>query len=405
MITFDATLIGELANGSRDPTLLLRDGELIITSALDIADPGSVLPSAVAGAPIFRFSADKKSRVLFVDAAATVHISGLTFADGRQTETIPGQGSDSAHGGGIFNEGDLTLSQVIVEDNFANNEGGGVYNAPGATLSIDRSTIRRNQTNFSIGNGGGISNHEGQLDITTSTITENQAGSTDQDLASGGGIATFGSSTTTISRSTISHNTAQRDGGGIRAGFPSTIVIDNSTISNNRTLAISSASFGGGLHVLGDAELYHVTIADNESSGSGGGFYEAGGTFTIANSIVSGNRLSSGTSTQNGGQPRVGLPVSATTSSKMKSPDWTGDDFVGAAEIGPLADNGGPTQTHLIKPGSPAIDGADPSLGPMRLVDQRGRPIVDLYPGGGIPDSGAYEVQQIGFNDLELLGR
>ena len=151
----------------------------------------------------------------------------------------------------IYNDGSLTMSDSTIADNISNLNCGGIYNA--GQLTILGSTISGNSAGR---HGGGITNEGGTLTITNSTIAGNTA------VTSGGGIANLEGSTLTITNSTIAGNTAQLWGGGIE----------------NRG---------------GNTRMSFCTIYDNSASVGGGIAVEAS-PVTMNNSIVAGNKLAAG---------------------------------------------------------------------------------------------------------------
>ncbi len=126
-----------------------------------------------------------------------------------------------------------------------------------------------------------------------------------------------------MTNSTLSGNSSNYSGGGIAAGFGATVTVTNSTLSNN------SADYGGGI-------------------------YNSGGTVTLANTIVASNSAGTygpdayGTFTSKG----YNLIGNTARSSGLVSSDLQNQD----ALLGPLQDNGGPTKTHALLPGSPALN-------------------------------------------------
>ena len=241
----------------------------------------------------------------------------------------------------------------------------------------------------------------------------------------GGGIQTssFAGTNTTISGCHITGNYAGQSGGGIRSDSPMTII--NSTISNNISLSSDAgiASEGGGLTLTnstisgnvsgsdtggigiarGTSVITSSTITDNGASlsgGTGGLSYAGSGSLTIRNTIISGNRNSSTNPDYDGnlrlssqGYNLIGNP--GTAAAFFNQPG----DQVGVLIIPMLAAlslNGGPTPTHALLPGSPAIDkGSSFGLttdqrGLMRPVDN---PSIPPASGGDNSDIGAFEVQ------------
>nr|WP_256386684.1 DUF4347 domain-containing protein [Hydrocoleum sp. CS-953] len=328
----------------------------------------------------------------------------------------------NAPGGGICNEGTLSISNSIISGNQTNSDGGGIVNISG-TASISNSTISGNSAT----NGGGISSFYGNISISNSNISGNSA-------TSGGGIDNY-LSTASISNSTISGNSAT-SGGGVFNSY-SNANINNSTISgnsatsgggilnnfysnaniNNSTISGNSANSGGGVYNLGTATISNSTITRNEaasSQGSGilhkastiinnnGNSYNFNASTTITSSIVSGNVNTDVDSVdsdnnffESGGNNLIG-----TGNATDVFDDDNNQIDVTDPLLGDLADNGGPTFTHLPLPNSLAIDaGSNPN---NFDTEQRG----DLRFVGRAVDIGAVEVQtsQInGTTESELL--
>ena len=230
--------------------------------------------------------------------------------------------------------------------------------------------------------GAGIRNL-GDLAINRSTITQNKA------EESGAGISNRG--TLVINDSTISDNeldggTGAVVGGGI-ANEEGTLTISNSTISRNK-----SSNDGGGIGNFGALNLESVTVTANSASGASAGagagvFVGSFGTLTVQNSILAGNTGADDCYTflpiTDGGHNLV------QTQYNCGFTDGVNGNIVGQpAQLGPLHNNGGPTKTHALLVGSPAIDAGDTSL----TKDQRGWP----RPAGPSDDIGAFEEAQLG---------
>jgi hypothetical protein len=188
------------------------------------------------------------------------------------------------------------------------------------------------------------------------------------------GVGIFNAGTLTVTNSTISGNSAIMIGGGIHN--EGTLTVTNSTISGNDALS------GGGIHNEGTLTVTNSTISGN----SGGGIDHNHGTLTLAHSILASNgrdcqARADFTTVIDGGYNIVqdGSCISAPTS------------FEADPLLGPLADNGGPTMTHALLPGSPAIDAIPQGIsgcGTTIINDQRGV----TRPQGSACDIGAYEV-------------
>lgn len=337
---------------------------------------------------------------------------GGIYTEGTTTitnSTINGNTANS-YGGGIANNGTITIADSAISGNIANSYGGGVYN--GGTTIINNTTISGNGVNTSI--GGGIFN-EGTMTISASAVSNNTANS-------GGGI--FNNlNTTTIINSTISGNTAS-SGAGIYNRYETT-VITNSAISGNialgpgggiynqwttnitaSTISSNTASAGGGISNVGTINVANTTLTGNSTS-TGGGAIRNGdssmsliGTTTLTNVTISGNTSSSQAATWNEygtlnltntiianstgadclNSSTFGANMNNLVEDNTCSPSLSGDP-----NLGPLASNGGPTQTLALLAGSLAIDAGTNAGCPA--TDQRGT----TRPQGTQCDIGAYE--------------
>jgi hypothetical protein len=272
-----------------------------------------------------------------------------------------------------------------VKDNFAgrgiNGFGGGI--SSGGPLTLTRSTISGN-TGTDLGGGlslVGIST----LSMTDSTVSGNTAVSSGTSSTNGGGIYASNSGNVTLTRSTVSGNTAggstasgSGQGGGVYADGTN-VKLENTTVSGNlaQNGAQSGADgYGGGIYSNGATyTLANSTIADNTAgvsgtgaSGRGGGVYgTTGSSTTLRNTIVAGNTANiTANFAANPTSQGYNLIGDADPGFLFNQPgDQTGVSNPG---LEPLADNGGPTKTHALQSGSPAIDAGNPAA-----------------PGGGVP--------------------
>ncbi len=326
-------------------------------------------------------------RVLQVLGPVNVAISGVTVRNG----SVPGSG-----GGGIYNAGDLTLTNTNVSDNEAN-WGGGIWNAagPAGRLTLTNSTVSGNTA--SPGSGGGIDNNS-TLALTSSTVSNNSSALYGGGIFNNGGVATLNTSTVsnnsafwygggisndggvaTIDSSTVSGNEAPTGvgrGGGIYNNSGD-LKLSNSTVSNNFT-----GGTGGGTYNDGTATFSNVTVSSNSAGSGGGGIYYVGGlTATFKNTIVANSPIGGGC----GGAP-VGSEGFNLSSDATCAFIWTGDMQNTDPKLGPLAFNGGTTPTHALLDGSPAADAGAISC-PPPATDQQGV----SRPQGFRCDIGAYE--------------
>jgi hypothetical protein len=268
--------------------------------------------------------------------ALTSQLPPITDAAGLTIEgnmsTIDGQNKVRVFE--VASGAELTLNNLTVANGRADNAGGGILNL--GTLEVNNSTISGNRAGtFS----GGIHN-VGTLTVNNSTISGNRAGTFS------GGIHNVG--TLTVNSSTISGNSAGTDNGGIGNASAGTLTVNNSTISGN-----SANNNGGGIGNGSTATLNNTIVANNEGGNC------------------------------------AGLPVTDDGGNL----EWPGNDcgFALSADplLGPLADNGGPTQTHALQPDSPAIDAAVEC--PPPATDQRGV----SRPQGDACDIGSFELEKL----------
>jgi len=364
-------------------------------------------------------------RVITVVVTATTTIDGITIRYGKKnggggihnrgiltvTNSVIISNTATNNGGGIFNTGKtsgehskLTIIDSVIQYNTAqSNRGGGIYNYAnngdatiilvGTTISINNSwyggginnyanngtaTIDMSKTNIT-GNisgaeGGGIINHaEGSSGVAYLGINDS---SLDDNIAEwlGGGIysrANNGETSADIRNSTISNNNADK-GGGIH-NLNSIMTLTNVTISNN------NAELGGGINNNGDGgvgimEITASTISTNTASINVGGIFNhdrvmagTGAVITMTGSIIANNT---------NGDCLNALIEDAVFNNNGFNIIETGGGSCGTTgdgdpSLGPLQDNGGPTFTHALLVGSPAIDQI-PSGSCLVSTDQRG---------------------------------
>ena len=266
---------------------------------------------------------------------ATESGGGIYSVSGDVTltgSTVSGNSSAFYRGGGIYSKsGDVKLSGSTVSSNTSGSTGGGIYSNLG-DVTLTNATV---SGNISGDNGGGIFSISGDVTITGSTVSGNSSG-----FHGGGGVSSAGM--LDIASSTLSGNSA-RFGGAIRNSGIATII--SSTISGNTAVEAAGgiATNGGTLTVISS------TITENSSPDGGGVYFEPGtASVTLSSSIVANNSGQDLTGDDFSGSYNLigdGLNLGALT-----------DTVTGAPLLGPLADNGGPTQTHALLPGSPALD-------------------------------------------------
>lgn len=309
----------------------------------------------------------------------TVNITG---------SSITNNNAPDGAGGGlvVYYKSVATISGSTISGNTAAT-GGGIY-SNASDLTVTGSTISGNTADT----GGGLYGYAGQVQLATSTLSGNAA------TYGGGGIYTYGSALV-VSRSTLSGNSAGYGGGIYNLGSSfEGLTLANSTVSNN------SANYqGGGLLNAGTAELINATVTGNnagddvgETAGQAGGGVAngEGGVLSLARSLISGNTV-----TGDGAEVAIlGGAVSSNGYNVFSHSGQTTAAAIGALTLDPsdanassdatnvalaailsaaLANNGGPTTTHALPAGSPAIDRAPSdncAAYPTDNIDQRGLP-------------------------------
>jgi hypothetical protein len=351
-------------------TILLTRGELQISHSVTINGPGAGT-LAVNGNGTFR---------VFENFASDVTVSGITITNGF---VLSFGGGISSDGGGT-----LTVTNSVISGNITGNPdlggsgGGGLYYAGGGTLTVANSVISGNGT---YGIGGGMRVEDGvSVTITDSTISDNSVFIVNVLFLGGGGISA-GDALLIVMNSTISGNSAGL-GGGILTGGDAQLTVMNSTISGN---VATSVPGGGGIYCSGPVTVTNSTISGNSAEvGNGGAIHNFGAT-QIEDTVL--NAGASGGTIFNDGGTVTSLGYNLASDDGGGVLIGPGDQINTDPMLGPLQDNGGPTFTHALLPGSPAIDAGDPNFTPPPFFDQRG-PGFDRVVNGRI-DIGSFEVQ------------
>lgn len=340
--------------------ITLITGEMAITDDLTITGPG---------ADVITIDAVYSSRIFNIDdsdgmTSIPISISGLRLTRGNDPQ-----------GGAIYNAESLSVTSCILHQNIAFN--GGAIGNVGTIVSITNSVFNANGGS----NTGGAIENTGTIEsITNSTFSGNTASNL------GGAIQNNPAAIIeNITNSTFTGNMA--DLGGAISNYPGSTIenITNSTLSGN-----SAFSIGGAIsNIDGTINISFTTIANNDVGVFGGGIYTATVTTTanIINSILASN--------SSGNCAGALQPFDMGGNySEDSSCGFAGSDA--SISLGPLADNGGPTQTMALLAGNPldgataacdALDSMGVPTGVPIGIDQRYFP----RPFGPACDSGAYE--------------
>jgi CSLREA domain-containing protein len=380
---------------------LNTDGDCSLREAIQAANTDAAVDACIAGSGadtinipagtcVITLAGNQDSNNLTGDLNIR---SSLTLQGAGQATTIlNGNGLDRilhVYGAYDVTVADLTITNGQAKWPHGGGNGGGIFASGTGTVTIRRCLTTNNRTDTGNNAGGGIWVEGGMhLIVDASTISDNWASH------GGGGIAVRGvTSDLTLTNSTVKDNTTY-SGGGLSIG-DATAEIRNTTISGNEA---TSAVYGGGgiaLAVGNDkVTIAHSTIVGNTSQGSGGGIRnQYAGSVTIRNTILANNIVTNPSYTG----PDCYAPLISNGYNLVE--DTTGCTFTsGATDItgsdpalGPLADNGGDTETHALLDGSPAsnvIPGGTNGCGTTYTTDQRGV----SRPQGASCDIGAFEL-------------
>jgi predicted outer membrane repeat protein len=322
--------------------------------------------------------------------------------------------------GGVYDlsfDADVSITGSTFSGNHSGGPGGAIlFDDAGAdtNVSIANSVFTGNSAD---GDGGAIDmpvRENSTMTIANCTISHNTATGV-------GGALYLVSQQTTITNSTLSGNTAT-SGGAILTG-DTDLTLDASTLhANTATGATDPDGFGagegGGLYVNGGTTITNSTLSGNKAADAGGGAYVIYNLLTVSSSTITGNTAPAG----NGAGIAQDQSSQASVTNSIIDKN-TGDDVdltqgnnppgfvsggynligtgnavsvfnqpgdqtgVSQPKLGPLASNGGPTKTHALLPGSPAIGTGDNAGCPA--TDQRGLP----RPQGSGCDIGSFQVQ------------
>ena len=327
-------------------------------------------------------------------------------------------------GGAISNSAALTVSGCTLSGNssvyysptnWEGGPGGAIYNT--GTLIVNNSTLSGNRAEDGrggIGGAGGAIFNTGTLTVSGSSFSNNTAGTGYYADGGGGAICNY-AGTATISGCNLSGNTAYIGGGAI-SSIGGALTVSNCTIANNRVLGFSgysydedgnvilvagSSSVGGGLFVPGAGTLSidHSTVAGNyavggygdpgyEGRGYGGGI--SGGAVQLYDTIIADNNAEIGPDVDAGGSvTSLGHNLIGNASGVS---GFVASDLLNVnPQLGPLQNNGGPTQTMALLAGSPAINAGDNAN--AGAYDQRGAGFPRIV--GGTIDIGAFESSSV----------
>jgi len=339
-------IVDAIATGGGPHTFACAIPTRVVTTEEIVVDNDVILD----GQGQLTVDGNQRHRVFSVATVTTAELIGFTVTGGATTgdgggirnsgtlaltnSAVTGNTALYGRGGGIWNAGTVRVSHSTVSGNEADSEGGGIFNQLAATLTLTNTSVSFNNA----GTGGGGILNEGMLTIRRSTVAANTG------ATSGGGIENY-SGLVDIESSTVSGNTATTGGGGaIENPFPAgTLSLTNTTVSGNSSIG------RGAIENAGVAVVTSSTLSLNVTDGTV--LWDDSGPVTFRNTIIEGvcTRLDPSAVDSLGGNIE-----SPGNTCRLSHP--TDLFFVPSVGLEPLEDNGGPTMTHALLPGSVAID-------------------------------------------------
>jgi hypothetical protein len=356
----------------------------------------------------------------------TATLFGCTFNHDSATST-------GGIGGGIFSFGTLSVTSCNLSNDSAGFLGGGINIHVNSTATLTNCILSNDSA---IGGGGGdgggvFVDANSTATLTNCTLSNDKAGN------GGGGLCTDGSGPVTFNNCTLSDDSATQGGGICNTG--GTVVLTACTLSNDSnsgllnegratviasTFSNDSALAGGGLENVGTATLTNCTFSNDSATssidGGGGIFNEGGATLTLTNCTLANNAAVTGSGggiwNAGGGTLNLTNTIVAENTATVSGPDIFGKvntadhDLIGDGSgsaiitnlggnlvgtsttpidprLGPLQNNGGPTETLALLASSPAIGHANNAKAPV--TDQRG--VTRVTGLGEVTDIGAFE--------------
>ncbi len=327
---------------------------------------------------------------------------GGIYVEDRTTLTgVEISGNHAAASGGganVAGVGRLTLTDCVVRNN-RSHQGGGIYNTATVTIvggRIEGNTASGETEGSSAGGGDGLASGGGGLlsfgtaSLEAVTVANNASMSNGGGLVSIKGLGGTQFGRLTASRCTITGNTAKASGGGLYAAnddpndtLGAEVTVDRSTLYGNTAL-----DGGAALLDFGRLEFRDSTVVNNNALGDGDGLMtNQDNALRVGSTILSNeangancfNKIAS-----------LGNNIDSDGTCAFANRD---DTVSTQLELGPLADNGGPTHTLSIGPNSAAIDMGNPGRCAQNPLDQRGavRPVDGDGDGVKRCDVGSFE--------------
>lgn len=346
-------------------------------------------------------------------AAGTGGVGGAIFARNSAVEindSVIADSKGSGRGGAICLQvgSPLNVTGSEILSSASTNDGGAIAAFGDSPVTIERSTLSGNRTGADEADGGAVYADSSDVEIAESTLSGNLALGRD---SSGGAVYATGTSRISVYSSTFAGNRApdydfSGSGGAIAAFGGEPLTVEGSSFSDNE----AGQGGGGAIRTRVDLDVENSTFFDN-SSLSGSAIYSTGGQIDAESITATANDNADAAISLDGAGGSIRNSI--VTGNRREAPDFLGSDLRGDSPqplalshtqfgsafsylnaggnildpdpvLGPLADNGGPTETMAISTASPAYNAGSTT----EQGDQRGVP----RPQNGSDDIGAYEL-------------
>ncbi len=308
-----ATLISNLsdtgAGSLREAMLNVAPGDTVkfaagTTGTVELSSELEIIKNLRLEGNGVTLSGGNAHRVLSIASGANVTVKGLKLTGGKSvaptsSDGVRPQGLSDGQGGVIYNAGSLTLQDAEISSGEAD-VGGGVFNAMGATLTLQSGSIKGNKATGNgnaQGLGGGVFNDEGAM---FTVIGGNIEGNSAARLH--GGVSNAG--TLVMNGGAIKQNSTLNAGGGVGSYAPGTFTMNGGSIEDNEVTFVNTGQFngvGGGVYAFGTFVMNDGAIKNNKVKNVGGGVLVESASFTMKGGLIEGNTAQGGAQGQAGG--------------------------------------------------------------------------------------------------------
>ena len=369
-------------NGTPIPNVIvLSPGQVNLTllAEIPVSASADIYGDCSAGTIV---DAQAHNRVFSV-SAANFNLSQMTLQNGKPPDATTG-GALAANGAVNVTMDHMTITgNATTHFGGGNGEGGGVDIEGGASLTLTNSVISNNTVTGDWGGGVFVGGAGSSIHVSDTVFSGNGGSSN-----IGGGLFLGNGASAVLLRVLFENNFADSGGGALGIQDPSVATVTNVTFFGNTSTTAGGAVASNSSVV---SNFSNCTFVNNSTPNANGAALDTvshgGGLVTLQNTILANNKAAGLANNCNSAITSTGHNLSDTSTGDCAALIQPGDLVSTTPLLGPLQDNGGPTLTVGLLPGSPGIDQANPAQ--CAATDQRGFPrLIDAQ-----CDIGAYETQ------------